>query len=252
MGWMFGAGLGFLFGGPLGAIVGGAMQHAVTKDERRHFEKSGPANSEAAFVSFLVAIMTKVAMADGRVSKDEVAAIHRFFAHELGYGGMELRYIDGIVGQTVQQNPDIGEIARSFRASNDHERSLLLIDLCYQVAVADGTICLQEQNALGVLADCLRLSADEHQRIRYKYSGYQSGAHRSTGEKVHPHKDDYAVLGIGPEATDGEVKKAYRQMAAQYHPDKVSHLGPELVEFANKKFAEITKANNSIRKSRNI
>jgi len=247
-----GAGLGFLFGGPLGAIVGGAVQH-IASQGGSSFKNDGPAREEAKFVSFLVAMMTKIAMADGRVSQEELNIIRDFFVRELGYGGLELRYIEGLIQQTKAVNPDLGQIAREFRHSSRREQSLLALDICYRVAAADGTICLQEQSELRFLAENLGVTVEEHQRIRYKYSGFQGSGSHSTGEQVPtPESSDYSVLGVSPSATNAEIKKAYRQMAGQYHPDKVSHLGKELVEFANTKFLEINKAYENIRKTRSF
>jgi DnaJ like chaperone protein len=250
MSWMTGAGLGFLLGGPLGAVVGGAMQHVLTKDARRSFSGSGPANQEGLFVTHLVAIMTKIAMADGRISPNEIRTIHDFFARELGYSGFELRFIDGLINQTRQVNPDMGEIAVNFRATNPREHSLLLLDICYRIAAADGAICAKEQHALSGLAETLGISDEERQRIQYKYSA--TGGRQHTGEQrpAPETMDDYAVLGVTSSASNDEIKKAYRQMASQYHPDKVSHLGKELIEFANSKFTEINSAYNNLRKVR--
>jgi DnaJ like chaperone protein len=57
---------------------------------------------------------------------------------------------------------------------------------------------------------------------------------------------------VAPEAPDDEVKKAYRRMAIKYHPDKVSHLGEEVVKGAEEKFQQLTIAYETIKKQRNI
>lgn len=58
--------------------------------------------------------------------------------------------------------------------------------------------------------------------------------------------DPYHVLGLKPGARPDEIRTAYRHAAQAYHPDKVSHLGPELRELAQKKFIEIQKAYDTL------
>ncbi|MBW2038068.1 MAG: DnaJ domain-containing protein [Deltaproteobacteria bacterium] len=55
-------------------------------------------------------------------------------------------------------------------------------------------------------------------------------------------KDPYEILGVAPGASREEIRSAYRRAAQAYHPDKVSHLGPELQQLAKKKFIEIQEA----------
>ncbi|MCF8110977.1 MAG: J domain-containing protein [Desulfobacteraceae bacterium] len=68
-------------------------------------------------------------------------------------------------------------------------------------------------------------------------SGSSGSAHGDSGAK-----DPYEVLGISPGASSREKHEAYRRLAHQYHPDKVSHLGEEFQELARKKFIEIQQA----------
>ena len=68
------------------------------------------------------------------------------------------------------------------------------------------------------------------------------GHQRSADDNRREPRDPYAVLGIAPGADRDEIKAAYRRMAAQYHPDKVQHLGREFQELAEKRFREIQQA----------
>uniref|UniRef100_UPI004024F71F J domain-containing protein n=1 Tax=Prevotella sp. TaxID=59823 RepID=UPI004024F71F len=62
----------------------------------------------------------------------------------------------------------------------------------------------------------------------------------------------YKVLGITPDATDDEVKAAYRRMALKHHPDRVATLGEDVRKAAEKKFQEINAAKETIYKARGL
>jgi len=62
------------------------------------------------------------------------------------------------------------------------------------------------------------------------------------------HRDPYTVLEIKPDASIEEIKAAYRRLAAQYHPDKVQHLGREIQEMAEMRFKEIQQAYEALMK----
>jgi hypothetical protein len=76
-------------------------------------------------------------------------------------------------------------------------------------------------------------------------------AKRQSGRQARPETktaaDPYAVLEISPGASPAEIRKAYRRLAAQYHPDKVAHLGEDLRILAEKKFKAIQAAYDALR-----
>ncbi|MFB6307586.1 MAG: DnaJ domain-containing protein, partial [Flavobacteriales bacterium] len=62
----------------------------------------------------------------------------------------------------------------------------------------------------------------------------------------------YKILEVDPNASDEEVKKAYRKMAVKYHPDKVNHLGEKFKKATEEKFQKVQSAYEQIKKERNI
>ena len=65
-------------------------------------------------------------------------------------------------------------------------------------------------------------------------------------------KDLYDIIGVSKNASNDEIKRAYRKMANKYHPDKVSHLGKEMQAAAEEKFKAVNNAYQQLKKDRDI
>ena len=240
MGWLLGAGFGFMLGGPLGAVVGGALQHVLSRGTQTSSTGQVTApRQEQVFITYLVAILTKICMADGSISQAERKTIHNFFSRGLHYKGMELRFIDAIIGETQRTDPDLYQICKALDQVANQQQRLLLLDLVYQVVTTDQVVTKSEREAIQQVVSATGIGKDEHEHIKLRYAPAKKSDH-------------YHILGIKPTVDNSEIKRAYRQLASQYHPDKVSHLGPELIAFSEKKFKSINDAYTAIRKARNF
>ncbi len=240
MGWLLGAGFGFMLGGPLGAVVGGALQHVLSRRTQRSSTGHVTApEQEQVFITYLVAILTKISMADGSISEAERKTMHNFFSRGLHYKGMELRFIDAIIGETQRTDPDLYQICKAFDQLANKQQRLLLLDLIYQVVMTDHVVTKSEGEAIQQVVSALGIGKDEHEHIKLRYAPAKKSDH-------------YHTLGLKPTVDNSEIKRAYRQLASQYHPDKVSHLGPELIAFSEKKFKSLNHAYTAIRKERNF
>ena len=118
------------------------------------------------------------------------------------------------------------------------EQRIRLIAFLAQIAKADGKVHQKEIEVLREITMNLRLSTSIVDQM-LSLGG-------TTLEEA------YKVLGITPEATDEEVRKAYRKMVIQHHPDKVSHLGDDVKEAATKKLQEINKAKEMVFQARGM
>lgn len=88
----------------------------------------------------------------------------------------------------------------------------------------------------------LKLKPDTDHRNRWAEDGGERPDDSEPDQKVSTPRSPHEVLGVSPQSTPDEIKQAYRRLAGQYHPDKVSHLGEEFKQLAEKRFKEIQDA----------
>jgi DnaJ-domain-containing protein 1 len=112
----------------------------------------------------------------------------------------------------------------------------------------------RERETLEQAERIIRMQAEEAERQRQfeREKAEREKEERKTREqtKADTNKDPYEVLGVSRNTSFEEVRKAYRELANKYHPDKVSHLAPEFQEMANEKLKEINVAWEKIKKEK--
>jgi DnaJ like chaperone protein len=80
-----------------------------------------------------------------------------------------------------------------------------------------------------------------------------AGGHRARADgrgrnSSSSHWDPYQVLGIERDASQENIKQAFRELAGKYHPDKVEYLGDEFKVLAEKRFKEIHRAYEELKR----
>jgi DnaJ like chaperone protein len=127
----------------------------------------------------------------------------------------------------------------------------MFIEILIVTALADGDLRTAERQLLDTAAEAVGFSRQEFQSIlqRLQASRQMHGKQESSASRLN---DAYRTLGIDSGASDAELKRAYRRLMNQHHPDKLVAKGlpREMMDMANQKTQEIKAAYELIRASR--
>ena len=228
-----GGGLGWAFGGPLGAIIGFAIGSAFGNSSNTE-EYIGGTTQQRDFNVSLLVLSAAVMKADGSVKKSELDYVKRFFLSNFGQERAE-KYIL-MLREILKQDIQIYDVSQQVGRFMDYSSKLQLLHYLFGIASADGTTHDNEVDVISVISKYMGISSSDFQSIKAMFVQQVDSA--------------YKILGIDAKATDDEVKKAYREMAKKYHPDKVAYLGDDVRKSAEQKLQEVNEAYDKIRKQR--
>lgn len=226
LGFTFGGGI---FGGIIGYAIGSLLEKKV-KTEYRGGEQQGD------FMMGLLILTAAVMKADGKVMKSELNFVKDFLAKNFGANNLQNRL--DILRQLLDKNIDVYQTCEKIRISFPYATKLQLLHYLFGIAVADNDCTKAEKDLIERIANLIGLSQADYKSIEAMYFQVTDSA--------------YVILQIERNATDEEVKRAYKRMCIKYHPDKVAHLGEEAQKAANEKFQEINNAYEQIKKERNL
>lgn len=203
-----------------------------------------------------IALLAKMAKADGRVDKAEIdfmkslfdeweldanlrKTLQGFFNEQKKNTTDATEWAHGVLQAAIEMNPDDGNFGIDIRLNV--YRHLFLM------ALADGELDNEEISLLRTLPDPLGFKPEVFDLI----AGELAGALKNPDEDATLAKA-YATLGVSPDASNAEVNRAWKKKMAAFHPDKIQgkDLDPEWMELANQKSAEINKAYETIKNAR--
>ncbi|OOZ12604.1 co-chaperone DjlA [Solemya velum gill symbiont] len=253
-GKLLGGGFGFMLGGPLGALFGAALGHQLDKGVNINFDErqgaSADTSNELAQTAFFTATFSMLgylAKADGRVSKEEIAYAERVMQNmSLSSEQRQAAIWLFNEGKKPSFHPD--EILLQLKQQLGRRRNLMrvFIEIQVQAAFEDGVLHTAEEQVL--LNSCRMLGISE---MDYRAIVYQGRKQSKTAGSLQL-ADAYKILGVEKSATDSEVKKAYRRLLSQHHPDKLVSKGlpEEMMRIATEKTHQIKKAYELVKDNR--
>jgi len=200
------------------------------------------------FVYLLVHILVKIAQSDGHFTKAELQTMLNFFQYNLRYNQDQMFWVKQLIKDARDEEDDMETLLREFRDTFAYEPRLILLELIYQIIHTKQPVVREELLQARRIAVFLQISTYDQRTIEAKYMYRQR---REAETAAQSDERFYAVLGLEPGADFAAIKKAYRKLSMQYHPDKVSHLGVEFQRVAEEKMKEINAAYDYFKKQYN-
>ncbi|MEX1668057.1 co-chaperone DjlA [Zhongshania guokunii] len=257
-----GAFLGYLMGGPLFALLGfgvGMMFDRGLKQAMGFNYGAQRERIQGIVFETVFRVMGHVAKADGRVCESEVAQAEAIIA-QFGLVGARReeaisRFKEGIA-DSFELEPQISDFM--LVAKSQPLLRQMLLEALLTMALADGDVDAAERDILLKVAGYIGISARDFQRLldmamaQRQFHGRGAGGQQSSASRGNELKAAYQAIGVTEAATDAELKRAYRKLMSQHHPDKLIAKGvPEdMLKLATEKAQEIQAAYELIKNSR--
>lgn len=261
--------IGGLGGAIMGALFGGIIDSIIAKsriNKTTHYYQ----NHEYDFTEHELNLAAYVAKADqNRLLRSEMTYVQEYFRKQVGsdrLSAVMLRFRD-----ILNSEVDINTICKDINKHASINEKLVILHFLFGFSNADGEMRTEEVNAIWEISQLLGMTRTTFEAVKsmftrssygyggYNYGGYGYGQGGYTGGSSSGSytskatlENDYKILEVSPDATDDEVKKAYRAAAKKHHPDKVSHLGEDVRKAAEEKFAKVNEAYERIKKSRGM
>ena len=259
---------GYLVNGPVGALLGALLGHAldslgaVSKKSKKKFvrkQKLSAYAAQANYFSATFSVMGHVSKVDGHVTADEIRVATQVM-DRMGLTKPQREKAISLFNEGKSSSFPIENVLMKLRDSCLSQKSLLrmFMEIQLMAAMADGDLSVIERALLLQISERLGILRMEYQRIEERVRVAMNIADNGgVGEHTHSEKtihNAYTFLGIKKSVSDREVKKAYRRLLSQHHPDKLVSKGlpEEMMKLATQKTHEIRQAYEVICAARGI
>lgn len=229
-----GAGLGWAFGGPIGAAIGFGVGSLFSTSERKQTYTETKNTGRNDFITALLVLSASVMKADGKIMKSELDFVKTFL--KSNFGQDTATEATSILKDLLNKEIPLREVCMQINANTQYQARVQLLHYMFGIAQSDGHTCEAEVNKIEEIASYLNVNTSDFASIKAMFYKDINSAYR--------------ILGIDNKATVTEIKKAYRKMAIEHHPDKLEHLGEDIRKGAEEKFREINTAYEQLKKER--
>ncbi len=262
-GKIVGAFFGYLFGHIWGAVFGAVLGHQFDRGWRQiplhqfqhPFNFTSREQVEAIFFRVTFQVMGRLAKADGQISQAEIRLAEQVIT-QLGLGAAQraeaIRLFNEGKADQCDLSARLRELGQVCRGRPGLLQTFLEIQL--HAAYADGQLHAAEERLLLQICANLGVSQQHFRRLERMVQAGR-GFHQQSQRAAEPSSAEaYALLGVSPQASVAEIKRAYRRLLSQHHPDKLVSKGlPEdMMQVAARKTHEIKQAYEVIRRERNF
>ncbi|WP_139134282.1 DnaJ domain-containing protein [Crocinitomix algicola] len=210
------------------------------------------------FTHILILLSAEVIKADQRIYPKELELVRARLAHEFDARTVE-RYMQDLQ-LCLKKKVKIESLCRQINIRLTPAEKLQLLNFLTGLTVTNGKMIDYEYDLLRKISRLIDVSEHQFRSILamfrfqriHSYSNQKKSENRPRYESKTSLSSAYSILGIQENASDIEVKKAYRKMAKLHHPDRVIHLGQEFQKSAKIKFQKVSDAYELIKEKRGI
>jgi len=223
-----------------GLILGSIFDEYVSNPNRRNGASSNFSSQFSGvpthdFNINLIALTAVVMQSDGKTTRSELDYVRNFFIRQFGIEKAQENLL--ILRDMLKKSIQMEGICLTVRQNMAYQGRIQLLHYLFGIAHADNSFSPQEESTLNRMAQLLGISMTDYGSVAAMFTPANNNA-------------AYEILGVSSSAGEDEIKKAYRQMALKFHPDKVSHLGEDVRRSAEEKFKKIQAAYEGIKKAR--
>ncbi len=252
-----GGGIGLMLGGPLGGMLGAVLGHQVdrAKKHRLGFDPSSQETAQAAFFTATFSVMGHIAKADGHVTQEEIQAAEQVFEH-MNFQPEQRNAAIELFNRGKESDFDLDGVLTQFKKECGRKITLIqmFMQIQLQAAYADGNKHPAEDKILKDICKALGYPVSMLNQLEAMLYAQQQSYSNNPNQPPSRSQisNAYSVLGVDEGAADDEIKKSYRRLMNQHHPDKLISKGlpEEMIQVATDKSKQIQKAYELIKNSR--